>query len=205
MIINQDWRKLVDAQIEAHWEDVCRRIECCLSGSEARFLEEHGTESLRSGFETSMKSKRDWVARSELPTYAVIEESLHRVIVEVTSRMQWPHGLRIPLQAIRIHFILSEVGWQIADIFEACIHCNSAARAGGASAATSARARHPPGECMFCRVTRTAPTLKTKFECKHCGGTGKCPDCGNETVPGWVRVFSLDGLKEITKRPPRGL
>ena len=57
MIVNQDWRKLVDAQIAVHWEDVGRRIECCLSGAEARLLEEHGSESLRNGREKAVKAR----------------------------------------------------------------------------------------------------------------------------------------------------
>ena len=118
MIVNQDWRKLVEVQIAAHWEDACRRIECCLSGAEARFLEEHGTESLRNGFKKSAEAKLDRIARSELPTYEVIEESLERVVVEVTASQRWPQGLGIPLQTTRIHLIPSEAGWQVADIFQ---------------------------------------------------------------------------------------
>ena len=120
---NKDWRRLLESYIEAYWGDSRRRAEVCLSGSEVRLLEEYGSETLRGGLERSVKERRDLIARSGLPTYEVIEESAHDVIVQVTSRTDWPHGLRIPLHTMRVHLMTRETEWQIADILQACFKC----------------------------------------------------------------------------------
>ncbi len=202
--LNKDWRRLLESYIAAYWEDSRRRAEVCLSGSEVRLLGEYGGESLRSGLERSVKARRDLIARSGLPTYEVIEESAHDVIVQVTSRTGWPHGLSTPLQPVRVHLIAPETEWQIADILMACFKCNPSAKGDDLSATSDVAGRATPGKCFLCRGTGTGVLSSREGKCRHCGGTGRCPDCTKEEVPGWVRVFSLDGLKESTERlPPR--
>jgi hypothetical protein len=200
MIVNQDWRSLLEAQIAAHWEDVCRQAGACLSGSEVRLLEEYGSQALLGGLERSVKARRDMIARTERPTYEVIEESADRVIAEVSSRTRSPYGLCIPLQTMRVHLIAGESGWQIADIFEVCFKCNRSARRDGHSGISDVVERAAPGKCFLCGGSGTMSTSK---KCIHCGGTGACPDCAKEEVPGWFRVFCLFALKEPVEPPPR--
>jgi hypothetical protein len=59
-----------------------------------------------------------------------------------------------------------------------------------------------PGKCPFCLGTGKMHWAQTKRtgpfptqDCGHCGGTGSCRKCIGESVPGWVRVLSLDGLR----------
>ena len=165
MIVNQDWRSLLEAQIAAHWEDVCRQAGACLSGSEVRLLEEYGSQALLGGLERSVKARRDMIARTERPTYEVIEESADRVIAEVNSRTRSPYGLCIPLQTMRVHLIAGESGWQIADIFEVCFKCNRSARRDGHSGISDVVERAAResasfvAEAALCRPRKSASTV----------------------------------------------
>ncbi len=66
-----------------------------------------------------------------------------------------------------------------------------------------------PGRCDHCRGSGTKYGMTSRVRgfwpfarlsaitetCPNCGGTGICPDCKETTgMPGWCRVFSLDGL-----------
>ncbi len=204
MIVNQDWRSLLEAQIAAHWEDACGQAGACLSSSEVRLLEKYGSHSLLDGLARSVKARRDLIARSEHPTYEVIEESADRVVAEVSSRTRWPDGLAIPSHTMRVHLIADEAGWQFTDMFQACFKCNRSARRDGRSAISGVSERATPGKCFLCRGSGTMSSAERK--CIHCGGTGACPDCAKEEVPGWFRVFSLFGLKgPVEPTAPRAI
>lgn len=186
---SKDWRRLLESCLAALYTDARRRAEFCLSGSEVQLLEEYGTDGLRDGLARAITVRRDSIANSGLPTYDVIEESAHDVIVQVTSRTRWPHGMTVPFHPMRVYLIDRETGWQVADIFSACYMCNRPAR-------EDVEARDTPGKCFLCGGSGAGGPRSSEGKCVHCGGTGRCPNCTEEEMPGWFRGFTLDGLTE---------
>ena len=149
------WRELIEEHIASNWDDSCRRAGLCLSGLEAQFLEEHGSEVLRAGLRRAVAERQEMIARSARPIYSVIEESAVRVIVEVKSSNRWPDGLSIPLQTMRVHLASCNSEWQIAEIFQACMSCNLSERYDRRSTTSDISQRGAPGKC----VVEPAPCL----------------------------------------------
>jgi hypothetical protein len=197
-LLSKDWRTLLESYLAAYFEDACRRVEVRLSGSEVRLLQEYGSERLRGRLQTDIEARRESVARSGVPIYEVIEQSEHKVIVQVKSRARWPLGLSVPVRTARIYLIGSETGWQMVDIFTACISCNNSANGDGPSPTSDVDRR---GKCFVCRGTGKMRVLLRNGKCAFCGGTGRCRECANEELPGWYRVVTLDGLKTRSPTP----
>lgn len=216
--LNKDWRKLLDALLLAHSEDVGRGVERGLSGSEDLLLEEYGTPSFRSGREKVAKAEHDWLSRREISaTYEVIEESANRVIVQVRPPAYSRDRLRVPRITTRIHFVAANTGWQVERILQPCLSCSflhthgaapppqelpplSTRISGKLSAAPKFIRKSTPGKCMFCDGTGVPFGIRDWRQgpetCEYCGGTGECQGCAREEVPGWWRVYSLGGMLE---------
>ena len=200
--IRQDWRRLLRAHIQAKWDDVRAHLEAAFSNAEARFIKEHGSDSMQSGHNSSAKAIRD----SLLPPppeecYEVIEESVHRVLAQVRGPDRQPNSLHFPGQTTRFLLTQGVAGWRIEAIYSPCICCNLGV--GDPKAPC-----HEPGKCFFCCGTgldcgsKTVihgfwPFRRQRLErdvCKHRDGTGACLACKGEDVPGWQSVFSIDGV-----------
>jgi hypothetical protein len=212
--------------IAAYWEDVRRGVESRVSGSEAKFLEQHGTESVRSGFERAVAHEWELWTRTELPKfYEVVEESNERVIAEISPRGNWPFALTVPLHTTRVRLVASDVGWRVSGIFQACDICNRPIIAGESLQPQTSRSwshsflpgppplmpRAEPGKCDICRGSgilfgvptsafmRASGLERDRLACHRCRGSGRCLACRLEEIPGWQRVLSLAGVKEFTE------
>jgi hypothetical protein len=204
--IARDWRDLVRAHLQAHWEDVRTRQVAGLSNAEARFIKEFGTDRVRLGHDKGAKARCD----SLLPPppeecYEVIEQSADQVLVQVRRPERQPNKLRVPITTIRFLLTQGPNGWLLDGIFHPCISCNF-------RVIDSEVPLRESGKCFFGDGTGRSyssdmvvrgfwPFRRTcveKVRCTHCGGTGTCATCAKEAMPGWVNVFSMDGLREPT-------
>jgi hypothetical protein len=198
--VTRDWRDLVRAHLQAHCDDVRAHLEFAFSNAESRLINEFGSERLRRGYERDAQDRCD----SLLPPppedcYEVIEESSCRLLVEVRRSDRRPDTLRVPIMTTRFLLTLGSAGWQTDAIFVPCF-CNLQV----------GPPPFDPGRCMFCGGTGKSLGGKIIVQgfwpfrrrgliqepCKHCGGTGTCQKCATEKVPGWLSVFSIDGLRE---------
>jgi hypothetical protein len=185
----KDWRELVYAHLQAYRDDVYRRQESALWGAEAQFLSQYGTVSLKVAHDVAARARCDCLGKPPpKETYDVIEESPHRLLVEVRPpEATSSNEGRILFLATRFSLIEEATGWKIAAIYRPCLLCNR-----GAILTNKARtpvAQSEPGKCRYC----WGSILGRK--CTYCGGTGKCHQCMGEELPGWSQVFSLGGLR----------
>jgi hypothetical protein len=195
-----DWRDVVYAHLQAYREDVHNRHICGISGAEAQFLNEHATISVKDGHNIAARNRCDALGQPPpKDAYETIEESAHRVMAQVRPLGRTScDGLRIPYLITRFLLIKDQAAWKIAGIYQPCVRCNR--RAIGYDAA-----HNELGKCVFCQgsgtdlirkvQTRGFWIFKRRFfktgPCSHCAGTGNCPKCAEEEMPGWRRAFSL--------------
>jgi hypothetical protein len=195
--ISTDWRTLLEALIDASWEDSRRSREHQLSGSESQLLETYGDESLRSGLDAAVNTMRDRTTLSERPKYYLYQESAERVIVEVAAREDLQVGANVPRLPFRVYLVWGQRGWRVTEILIACTSCNPLAAVEWDLPPSLSQPR-TPGKCHLCSGTGSQLSFlsgkETGRTCASCGGTGKCLYCGDEPEPGWKRCFSLRGL-----------
>jgi len=193
-----DWRHLVHAHIKACWRDMRAHLESRLSGCEARFIAEYGSEAVRQGYDNVAKATCDRLGEpAAKESYKMIEESSNRLLVEVPRPRQTTHDeLPVPIVTTRFLLLEKDGGWEIACIYQPCIGCNFLAT-GHEVPPTM------PGKCFFCHGRGEDLIRRKQFRgfgifrrlfgkpvpCKHCGGKGICPECAGEEVPGWQRRF----------------
>lgn len=199
------WRDLIHAYLHAYRDDVQGKFALGLSGSEAQFLNECGTDAVRQGHDTATKALLDRLKQPpSRESYEVIEESASRILAQVCSNRNSPHEIPVPYWTTRFLLIKEEAVWRIAGIFHPCISCN---KHGISDTAPPSE----PGKCCYCRGKGTGfvPHVQIRgfwiFKqrymeigpCERCGGSGKCQKCAGEAMPGWHCVFSLDGLRHL--------
>jgi hypothetical protein len=199
----QSWRDVVYAYLQACREDELRRRELQVSGSEARFLEEHATPTLKELRDNAARLEYESLGRPPVTeSYEAIEQSADRAVVQVSPPGPRLHNRHcIPFLITRLSLMKQTDEWRIEAICQPCVACN-------VEAITSSAPSPTLGQCFACggsgidyerdveirgfwpfrrRVVVTRP-------CRDCGGTGKCPHCTREDAPGWVQVFSISGL-----------
>ena len=196
-----DWRDVIYAHLQAYRDDVHSHHVCGVSDAEAQFLNEHATTSVKQGHDIAAKNRCEALGQPPpKDAYEVIDESAHRVLAQVCppSRIVLQELLPIPYLTTRFLLIEDEAEWKIAGIYCPCISCNTL---GMVKRAT----RKEIGNCFFCRGEGTGIIgdlqirgywiFKRRFfrtgPCEHCGGTGNCPKCAEEDMPGWRHAFSL--------------
>lgn len=206
---HKDWRDVIHAYLQAIWDDEHRRFEASLSGSEARFLQKYGADPIMHGYEEAAKERCDSLVSPPPPeSYDLLEESAHRVIAQVCPGSNWSSSkIPVPFESTRFLLTKGDTGWQIAGIYRPCVYCNF-------KAIRNEPPRMEPGKCSRCQGTGERHSGEVQVRgfwpfkrlhlptepCTHCGGTGKCPDCAQEDVPGWQSVFSACGLGRTAKK-----
>ena len=176
-----------------------------LEGWEARFLANHAVEELSQAYRRAVAARNE--RYSDPPPMTSIgfrERAATRVIVEVPPNRDSPDSLPFPFFTTRIAVVKSERGWLIESVSQPCIGCNLQ----GNSQEARGDARIP-GKCFLCRGSGQViggtkqqgwffkRSQTTQSVCFACHGAGNCDQCSKQPAPGWIRIASLTGIRDV--------
>ena len=182
MTEQQTWQTIVKGYLLACFEDHQLARKSKLSNQQSGYLQQFGSELIAS---MHRQYASECLKGLEPPpvenAWKVIEESDAQVLVEIpVGDNPRPSSHRVPFITTRILLMKPRGQWQIQDILRPCIGCNR----------TRSKRTREAGKCQICNRTGSlAPVQDEPYS--FCDGTGECPRCRAESIPGWQRASFL--------------
>ena len=174
------WQTVVENYLQACFDDQRNAHAARLSNHQAAFLKENGSDLILELYDSSRNEALNSL-QSFLPAtdWRVIEETPNRVMVEIPVDKDAKRFARIvPFQTTRILLLNPRGAWQIYDILNPCLSCQT----------TVPQKKREPGRCPICRGSGEF----IDRPCEQCEGTGECSRCRAEPSPGWQRALFLE-------------
>ena len=183
-----DWKILVESYLAACFEDRKSASKAKLSNAQADVFDKHGSDLIREMYiDTAEDALNSLTSYPVANQWKIIEEDENRIVVEIPGNdKKFPN--RVPSLDTRILLMRPRGEWKIHDVLNPCSRCN-----------LIPKPNNRPGKCFACNGNGTFgepdPLVRSIGKpCSVCKGTGGCPKCAAESLPGWRRVFFLEKL-----------
>jgi hypothetical protein len=181
--IDSSWATIVERYLQACYQEDKLQREARLTSSLAKVFREFGSEFVAEKYSARAKDDcQSLLAPPHPREWELINNSEFSVTVEIHVEANGSFiSQQVPFFPTRLLLAKrSEGDWQIDDLLNPCIHCNL----------NYPHSKTIAGQCSLCDGKGHRP-FNEDPACTYCSGTGKCPNCKDDSMPGWRREAFL--------------